>query len=651
MSAQQPDPGSSDRKPSWWKPTGDSWASPWSLSDDPPPAKNRAKPPAVEPPPTPLVSRVLKAPIPVKQEPEPLPAVAEPAPPFTPSLPAPPAPVGRVPGPFEMPPVVRSEVAADSAPSPQPNHLLEEAPRLALPETEDSVHEEATRLEPEPGHLSGGPLQTRRRMSLPPVQPPGQPVADKPISPPPTNVRRPRSEGSERPLRPFLESEPDLNLPPQVGEWPPRRRKGPPVNPWRRMIVFALGVFVFTVTAWLYWQDDQPPEEVTLQIKRIRDDTEASPTIARIRVLLSSVVPLNASEVASQPPWMWETRVLSPWLDQNVTARENLRDLLEEPDWHPNNIAWYAEDLGSHPAWATLAILKQAEAAYLMRRGEEIPAFASAIDLAALARMLQEVHAWPSYYERSFLVHEKSCQTLADLLRASALDPQRLGQFQDEFVRCSPVDELLRDQVSSSYLFEKKLMLGRQSGEPADTLPGALTLRPPGRLFFKTNRTLRLFEATFLDLRDQVGRSPWSGSGQARDRVDRLRRRVGMPNSAGESYFARRIESYLPLPDKQRIAHARHEVVTTLFALRRFLIQNKRLPPRLINLVQDKFLSEIPDDPFSGQPLRYSDATGILSSVGTNYTSDESAQPVDPPLADPKELSVNVGRLQVLQVP
>ena len=417
------------------------------------------------------------------------------------------------------------------------------------------------------------------------------------------------------------------------------------------MIVFALGVFGFTVTAWLYWQDDPPPEEVTLQIKRVREDSEAPSTIARIRVLLSSVVPLNASEVASQPPWMWETRVLSPWLDQNVTARENLRDLLEEPDWHPNNVAWYAEDLGSHPAWVTLAILKQAEAAYLMRRGEEIPAFAAAIDLAALARLLQEVHAWPSYYERSFLVHEKSCQTLADLLRASSLDPQRLGQFQDEFVRCSPVDELLRDQVSSSYLFEKKLMLGRQSGEPADTLPGALTLRPPGRLFFKSNRTLRLFEATFLDLRDQVGRSPWSGSGQARDRVDRLRRRVGMPNSAGESYFARRIESYLPLPDKQRIAHARHQVVTSLFALRRFLIQNKRLPPRLINLVQDKFLSEIPDDPFSGQPLRYSDATGILSSVGTNFTSDEKAQPSEPPLADPKELSVSVGRLQVLQVP
>lgn len=123
-----------------------------------------------------------------------------------------------------------------------------------------------------------------------------------------------------------------------------------------------------------------------------------------------------------------------------------------------------------------------------------------------------------------------------------------------------------------------------------------------------------------------------------------------MPNSAGESYFARRIESYLQLPDKQRIAHARHEVVDTLFALRRFLIQNKRLPPKLINLVPE-FLAELPEDPFSGQPLRYSDATGILSSVGTNYTGDENTQPVDPPLADPKELSVSVGRLQVLQVP
>jgi len=43
-----------------------------------------------------------------------------------------------------------------------------------------------------------------------------------------------------------------------------------------------------------------------------------------------------------------------------------------------------------------LAILKQAEAAYLMRRGEEEAAFAAAIDLAQLARSLQELDAWPS---------------------------------------------------------------------------------------------------------------------------------------------------------------------------------------------------------------------------------------------------------------
>lgn len=437
----------------------------------------------------------------------------------------------------------------------------------------------------------------------------------------------------------------EQELPPQIGEWPPRRPQPVESGPWRALMIVSLGAFVFTVAAWIYWQDDRVPVEDTLQLQREFQETARPSAINRMRTLLMSVAPVQSAELVNVPPWDWDTRELSRVVESNGVARENLRDLLAEGDWHPTHVAWFEEDIGSHGAWTTLTILKQAEAAYLMRRGEEEAAFTAAIDLAELSRSLQDIHAWPSYYDRSLRMFERACQSIVVLLQASkTLNQKKLQTLQEEFVKCAPSDQVLRSAMSAWYLFEKKVMMGVESREAPNTMLGGINYERPGRLFFKPNRTLELFLRSFQDLRDEAEKSPYSRSSQPGFRVNRLPSTAGLPNSGGQAWFASRIPPYLELPERQSIAHSQHAVTLTMFAIRRFAIDFKRLPERLINLRSD-YLKDIPADPFSGEPLKYDANSGVVTSVGTNFTLDPG-KGLEPPLSDPREIAAKAGRPQ-----
>ena len=97
--------------------------------------------------------------------------------------------------------------------------------------------------------------------------------------------------------------------------------------------------------------------------------------------------------------------------------------------------------------------------------------------------------------------------------------------------------------------------------------------------------------------------------------------------------------AYVSLPERQSIAHARQAVVTTLFAIRRFIADTTppRRPPKLLNL-RPEYLAEIPRDPFTGDLLKYDSATGLVSSVGTNFIPD-ILPATETPLANPKEIA------------
>jgi hypothetical protein len=196
--------------------------------------------------------------------------------------------------------------------------------------------------------------------------------------------------------------------------------------------------------------------------------------------------------------------------------------------------------------------------------------------------------------------------------------------------------------MSGYYAYERKLLLGPDSWEPP--LPPGYVPARSGWLFFKPYATLQLFVDSFRELQSESAVTAFARQNQIEQRVQRLRTGGGwLPasNGSGEEYFASRIQPYTALFDRHAVARAQHAAVMTLFAVRRHVLVESRLPQNAAAL-SPKYLATTVVDPFSGEPMRLNLNRGLIYSVGTDL-KDEGGKPTLPPLADPTEPTVEIG--------
>ena len=414
---------------------------------------------------------------------------------------------------------------------------------------------------------------------------------------------------------------------------------------WGSLVWMALAVLALTFAAWMYVTDTPEPEDEDLRMAAATGLPASIQAPARLEVFLASLSPLPVPEWKTQPPWLWNNEGTAQWLAANSQALDNLKDLLEEADWHGRHGSWYLTDLGGHPNWMTAALLKQAEAAQLMRQGQEEAAFVAALDLAELARRLQDIQAWPSFYFRSQEIHLRAVQSLAALLEATRLSSEALAPFQEQFAACAPLDQHVRQNVLPGfYLFEKKVLLGKASGEPTETLTGLQQRPRPKQLFFKTQETLGLLAGAMRFLVAQIGQTSVS-SGDIRETWRGVPGSRGLamyaPNGRGAIYAGERVEPYLQVPALHQLARTRHLLVELLFAMRRFVAQEHGLPQTLSALTP-RFLERMPLDPYSGESFLYDPLQGVIHSVGSDVVS-QGARPDQASLVDPAEPAVRIG--------
>lgn len=410
---------------------------------------------------------------------------------------------------------------------------------------------------------------------------------------------------------------------------------------WGTLTVLSMVLLAFVFVAWVFMQDQEPGFDEDLLIRPQVDQTANIRTPKKIRRFLTNLVPLDVAANESRPPWLWDTPTLSRMVQANGDALDNLRDLLEEADWHPGHASWNAEDLGSDPRWQQALLLKQVEAAYLSRRLQEEEAFTAAIDLAEMGWRLEQIQAWPSFYLRSLEAQTKAAQTLADLLRQTKLPEATLRQFQRQYTVTQPGGDLLRAAMNAFYVHEKKLILGEKSGENLDTMPGGAQLRRPARLFFKSNETVGLFATAMRQLKDEA-KAPLAQTSEVRLKNAPSSDSALQPNAEGQAYFTRRMKIYTAMPALLGLARARGNLVITLFAVRRCIAEKKILPASLEQLRSSGYLLDVPLDPYTGAPLQYSLQRSLVWSVGNDLKSADGS-PTEPPLNDVTEPTVQVG--------
>ncbi len=409
---------------------------------------------------------------------------------------------------------------------------------------------------------------------------------------------------------------------------------------WSTLAILSMGLLAFVFIAWLYVDDQAPGLDEDLLINRPVDQAVTIQTPDKLRKFLNSVVPFESVELQGKPPWLWDTPALSRVVQSNGTALDNLRDLLEDADWHATHAAWHAADPCADPRWQQAMLLKQAEAAYLSRRMQEEAAFTAAIDLAELGWRLEHIWAWPSCYQRSLEAQTMAAQTLADLLRQTKLPESTLRQFQRQFNVCQPTTKRLEDAMSAFYVHEKKLILGPKSGENLDTMPGGVQLHRPGRLFFKPHETLQRFATAFRQIKTEA-QAPLAHTSEVRLKEDAAETSY-QPNSAGLAYYHQRMKAYTSLPAALGMIRTRGNLIITLFAVRRCIAEKKTLPATLEQLRTFNFLLDVPVDPYTGAPLQYNLARGLIWSVGNDLKS-ANGKPTEPPMNDASEPTVELG--------
>ncbi|WP_395749378.1 hypothetical protein [Prosthecobacter sp.] len=410
---------------------------------------------------------------------------------------------------------------------------------------------------------------------------------------------------------------------------------------WSTLVILSMGLLAFVFIAWLYVDDQSPGLDEDLRLNRPVDQAVTIQTPEKLRKFLNALVPFENAELYNKPPWLWDTPTLSRVVQANGTALDNLRDLLEDADWHATHAAWHAADPCADPRWRLAMLLKQAEAAYLSRRMQEEAAFTAGIDLAELGWRLEQIWAWPSCYQRALEAHTLAEQTLADLLRQTKLPESTLRQFQRQFNVCQPSTKVLESAMNGFYVHEKKLILGPRSGEPLDTMPGGVQLHRPGRLFFKPHETLQHFATAFRQMKAET-QAPLVHTAEVRLKESMTADSAYQPNSAGLAYFHQRMKLYTPLPAELGLVRTRGNLIIALFAVRRCIAEKKTVPATLEQLRTFNFLLDVPVDPFTGGPLQYSLARGIIWSVGNDLKSAEG-RPTEPPMDDASEPTVELG--------
>lgn len=433
---------------------------------------------------------------------------------------------------------------------------------------------------------------------------------------------------------------------------PPRgvsnARRGAPLPPAQSANFFhwfLLAVLLVLILAFTFLKDEPMPWEEGLRREPFTQMTPDMSAPARMKVLLSAAGKFDATQFPEGLPWQWETPALARTLEQQGQVLDNLRDLLEEKEqeWQPRSLLWMIEDFGDDVAWQSIQVLKQAEAAYLARRGQEEQAFLAAMDLTVLAHLLEQLDCWPSFMERSLEMQGRCAQSLAELLKHTQLSAEVLKRLQvQEYAPWGPSVAALRSSMSGFYAFERKLLLGPDGGEPP--LPPGYVPARSGWLFFKPHATLQLFADSFREMQSESALTAFARQNQTQHRLLHLGSEAGwLPgsNDDGEAYFVSRIQPYASLPDRHALARAQHAAVTTLFALRRHVLMEARLPLNAAEL-SPKYLPTPVLDPFSGEPLRFNVIRGLIYSVGTDL-KDEGGRPTVPALSDATEPTIETG--------
>lgn len=383
------------------------------------------------------------------------------------------------------------------------------------------------------------------------------------------------------------------------------------------LVVFAVLVLgTLFITCLYYISDDAPPEDQDLEFVYVPVDNDENGFLR---------VPLDAEAVYWSLEFDigdtrdlvtrmiggtdWNEELAAQILSENAEALRAFGELLKYPAFQFPEIR-SGEDSPKH-YWAKVVRPALIRCESLFRRGNKRAALDGTIDVMRLGHRIQGANGHLIDYALGSGIRSIGLQVFDRMLPAVELKPEELDVYRARVSRLQPDPQHIADVVRFGYQFAKQGLRSIQGEIPRSALVVNFN-RTLGMLADYYRAVLKAMRGTAKD---------WPELPEKRD-PDRLFGVIPEKNATGKIMFQMTREGgeilYLGVfEDKWLVSKS-----LLLIALKRFHEVTGTLPETLGGLVPDH-ISQVPIDPYDGQPIRYSRLRRIIWSVGMDVADSE----------------------------
>lgn len=293
--------------------------------------------------------------------------------------------------------------------------------------------------------------------------------------------------------------------------------------------------------------------------------------------------------------------------------------------------------LVSMGGWRDIARLSSLKALYLARQGNELGAFNEAMKAVKIGQKIQESQSFLIGYLVAEAMKETGLKTTHLILGSSRSPAGTLIQYAKEMGKFKGNEEWLKTVFKGEYLSQSKaidmVVSNNIKSEDfpmvSDSLP-RVAMETANNFYFQPNKTRALF------------------AGYARSMINNIEEPCGLVGPLGIKLLARPF-SIGALFTENRVGKTLHDVIAVsmaplinnrceedflvsatqlLFAVRAYKIDNGNYPKSIAELVP-RYIPEIPEDPFSGEAIKYSPEKRIIYSVGMDLIDSGGSESDD----------------------
>ncbi len=432
---------------------------------------------------------------------------------------------------------------------------------------------------------------------------------------------------------------------PSKAELPPKRRRR-----WWRVIGLTL-LSLLTATFLIHCivtRDIAPIDDsdLLLPLKEVDPTQNPYPEILSLSIREEDEPRFKAINLYGFRPVSEEDfdfQLVATLVDEYSSELTKLDRYIEMNQWQISGETGINAPTPELTALMRFAQLRVAQIRRLQRNGKLQKAAEQALQLLKLGSRIESTEQATFLYQVVALTITSSAQTeLAFVVSHQELTPDVLHFINSSLDRIhydtSNLENAMRNEYKSFAALLEDLNAGKIDidyiNDGGDEAPDP---KRPNPLFFKLNRTKKLFAEGFRDLiaeaADIRSSSPKTTTHRAYKMSASRTKMYLSGNPVGELMYTFAVSPVAAITDRNAVIRTNHTLLRLQVAATQFQQKNGHWPNTL-NELTPEFIDSIPTDLMDGKPLRYNATTRTIYSIGRDFidargeTEDDKTEPL-----------------------